>query len=154
MSLDSTVLIDFISRSFYWVFITILILNMTQRKHPKTAGRKRTATLYLAIAALVIYTGAELLRQYSLGDGAMGLLILAVCTAVYLLRAHTFPFTLTCRCTGRRLNWHTILYRDDNCLPEPEPETQDDDDLDTDDSLKDDDGNDDEKEASEERGAP
>ena len=120
MILQSTILIEFVSRYFYWVFLAILILNMTQRKHQKTAQKKRMATLYLAIAALVIYAGAELCRQYALGDGVMVAVILAVVAAVAVLRNHTFPFTLTCQCTGRRLDWNTILYRDDNCLPEPE----------------------------------
>ncbi len=122
MILQSTILVDFVAQYFYWVFLAILILNMTQRKHQRTAQKKRMATLYLAIAALVIYAGAELCRQYALGDGVMVAVILAVIAAVFILREHTFPFTLTCQCTGRRLDWNSILYRDDNCLPEPEPE--------------------------------
>lgn len=126
MILQSTILVEFVARYFYWVFLAILILNMTQRKHQKTAQKKRMATLYLAIAALVIYAGAEMCRQYALGDGVMVAVILAVIAAVAILRNHTFPFTLTCQCTGRRLDWNSILYRDDNCLPEPEPEEEED----------------------------
>lgn len=122
MILQSTILVEFVAQYFYWVFLAILILNMTQRKHQRTAQKKRMATLYLAIAALVIYAGAELCRQYAFGDGVMVAVILAVLAAVFILRDRTFPFTLTCQCTGRRLDWNSILYRDDNCLPEPEPE--------------------------------
>jgi hypothetical protein len=133
MNLQSSIVSQFVSDTFYWVFMGILVLNLTQRKYQKTAGKKRMATLYLAIAALAIYSAAQLSLLYELGDGLFAAFAIVVLGAVYVLRAYTFPFTLICQRTGRRLDFHNILYNDSNSLPESddvEPEDEPDDDQD------------------------
>ncbi|TVQ40565.1 MAG: hypothetical protein EA384_02510 [Spirochaetaceae bacterium] len=109
---------EFVSRNFYWVFLGILIVNLTQRKHRGTAQKKRLATLYLSIAALVLYSAGQLVLNYGATDLYFLPVAVVVVAVVFRFREHTFPFTLRCVQSGKRLDMNTILYRDSNTLPE------------------------------------
>jgi hypothetical protein len=110
--------VEFLADQFYWVFLGILLLNVFQRRHHETAVKKRFATLYLGSAAFVIFLMANAVVEYRLPDFTILLGIVAVIAVLYVFRRHTFPFTLTCRHSGKRLDMHTILFRDSNILPE------------------------------------
>lgn len=111
-SLQTTPIADWVSDRFYWVMIVILIINLMQRRHQARAEKKRFATLYLALAVFLIYTGAELVRNYGGGD----LLFLGIGVVVVLLvvvfHEHTFPFRLRSARDGRLLNTSEILFDD------------------------------------------
>ncbi len=113
-----TQVVEFIANEFYWVFLGILLLNVFQRRHHKTAVKKRFATLYLGGAAFVIFLIANAVVQYGLPTYALILGIVAVVVVLYIFRRHTFPFTLRCQRSGRRLDFNTILFRDSNILPD------------------------------------
>jgi len=113
-----TQIAEFLADQFYWVFLGILLLNVFQRRHHETAVKKRFATLYLGSAAFVIFLMANAVVEYGLPDFALLIGIAAVVALLYGLRRHTFPFTLSCQHSGKRLDMHTILFRDSNTLPE------------------------------------
>lgn len=111
--LTDTTIAGYLSDGLYWAFLAMLLLNIVQRKHQKTAQRKRFATLYLAIGVFGLLVVAQLILIY---DGADWMLVpgfAAVVAVVYRYREHTFPFRLHSPVDGRRLTWEEILY-DDN----------------------------------------
>ncbi|MFW5786210.1 MAG: hypothetical protein ACOCYC_03115 [bacterium] len=109
---------EFVANEFYWVFLGILLLNVFQRRHHQTAVKKRFATLYLGGAAFAVFLIANSVVQYGLPNYGLIVGVVAVITVLYIFRRHTFPFTLRCRRSGRRLDLHTILFRDSNILPD------------------------------------
>ena len=115
---SSQLIAQFISGHLYWVFLGIIFLNITQRKHRATAARKRVATIYLAVAALVIHTASNLVLAYDGSDLHVVAVLLITVGAVAYFRDRAFPFTLRCRASGKLLDVHTVLYRDSNILPE------------------------------------
>lgn len=120
-------IVSFVAENFFWVFIAVLFVNLLQRRHQAEAQRKRFATLYLAIALFLIYTAAQTVVTYDVSAYYFVLAVVAVVAVLYRYRAHTFPFRLRCRRTGKILNMETILFRDSNILPEAEngaPEPQ------------------------------
>ncbi len=124
---ESQLISQFVADNFYWLFLGILVLNLTQRKHQKTAQKKRLATLYLAVAALVLYSAGQLVLNYEVGDIYLLLVLVIVVGVIMRFRDRVFPFTLRCVQSGKRLDMHSILYRDSNTLPEfdePEPESE------------------------------
>ncbi|POR01296.1 hypothetical protein AU468_08225 [Alkalispirochaeta sphaeroplastigenens] len=109
---------------FYWIFIGILLVNLSQRRHGMKAHKKRLATFFYALTAMILYFGGVTIVRY--GGNDLWFVALAV-TAVLLLgvfRAHTMPFTWRCVKTGKRLDTQTFLYRDSNTLPEAEDTTE------------------------------
>lgn len=113
-----TTIVQFMADQFYWVFLGILLLNVFQRRHHETAQKKRFATLYLGSAAFVVFLVANAVVQYGLPEYSLIIGVVVVIGVLYLLREHTFPFRLHCRRSGKRLDMHTILFRDSNILPE------------------------------------
>lgn len=115
-----------IADTFYWVFIAILVVNLTQRRHQHKAEKKRFATLYLGLATFVFF----ILAQTILGFGGRDWMLIPsaglIIAAVYALREHTFPFRIRSPQDGRRLTLQEILY-DDNHGDAPEGNAADDD---------------------------
>ena len=109
---------QFLSETIYWIFLALIFASITQRRHRKTAAKKGVATLYLAIAAFLIHTASILILAYNGTDLHMLAVVVVIVGAVVYFRDRTFPFTLRCRVSGKRLDSHTILYRDSNILPE------------------------------------
>lgn len=115
--LSSQILAQFFSDHLYWVFLALIVLNVTQRRH-RTASKKRMATMYLAIAMLVVHTASNLTLAYDGSDLHVFAVLLLTVAVVAYFRDHAFPFTVRCRASGRFLDAHTVLYRDSNILPE------------------------------------
>jgi uncharacterized membrane protein len=113
-------IVDFVAEYFFWVFIAILLVNVLQRRYQSQAQKKRFATLYLGIAAFLIYVAAMTVVTYNLSPYYFLIAVVAVVGVVYRYREQTFPFRLRCRRTGKILNMETILFRDSNILPESE----------------------------------
>lgn len=107
-----------VAEHFFWVFLIILLANMMQRRHQKRAGRKRFATLYIAIAALVFMA----VGQFIVTSGGNDLMLLGALAGIILVMYHfrerTFPFRLYSRKDGRRLTWQEILYYDEDPAPD------------------------------------
>ena len=102
-----------VADTFYWVFIAILVVNLTQRRHQSKAEKKRFATLYLGLATFVFFILAQTIVRFGGRDWMLIPSAAFIAAAVYVLREHTFPFRLRSPVDGRRLTFQEILY-DDN----------------------------------------
>ncbi|MQY77117.1 MAG: hypothetical protein GH155_05735 [Spirochaeta sp.] len=109
---------NFIQRGIYYLLLALLIVNLLQRKHIKTGPKKRLATLYLAIVALVLMTAAFLVRQFNFSESLLLPVILAAFLLVLSKRSIFIPYQILCRKCGQRLGWQRFLYHDSNlCEP-------------------------------------
>ena len=116
--MQSQAVAAFVAEHSYWLFLGLLLINLLQRPHLNLARKKRLATLYLAIAALVLFSIANLLVMYGGNDLHLAAGAAIVVGVIVRYRDHVFPFRLRCARSGKLLNWRTILYRDSNILPE------------------------------------
>ena len=101
---------QFFSDTLYWVFLGVILTSITQRKHRQTASKKATATVYLAVATLVIHTASNLILAYGGSDLHMLAVLLVTVGAIAYFRERAFPFTLHCRVSGKLVDAHTFLY--------------------------------------------
>jgi len=115
--LDVQMITRAVASQFYWVFLALLFVNVMQRSYRGAARKKRIATVYLSAAVFLLYVAAHLILMRGGGDMYFVPVAAAVIAALYRYRDHTFPFSLRCRQSGRRLDWNTILFRDSNVLP-------------------------------------
>jgi amino acid transporter len=113
MEVQHGFLITWVAENFYWVFLGFLLVNILQRRNQKRAGRKRFATLYLAIAAFLIMASAQVIILMNGQDWMLVLAVGLIALVVYRYREHTLPFRLHSLKDGRRLTWQEILYYDD-----------------------------------------
>jgi 8-oxo-dGTP diphosphatase len=109
-----------IAKITYFLFMGILLLNIAQKRSGKEGMGKRTATLYLGIATLIIYLGAGaiLYAPRLFRTPLPDLLILPfmgiVLGVLYVYREKTFPFRRRCRKCGAPLSLNHIVMRDSN----------------------------------------
>ncbi|SIQ52456.1 hypothetical protein SAMN05920897_11051 [Alkalispirochaeta americana] len=106
---------------FYWIFIGLLLVNLSQRRHGMKAHKKRLATFFYALTAMVLYFGGVTIIRYGGNDTWFIALLLTALLLLGTFRTHTMPFAVRCAKTGKRLDTQTFLYRDSNTLPEAEP---------------------------------
>lgn len=112
--LAATPIAEFVSINFYWVFIAVLVLNMTQRRHQNRAQRKRFATLYIGLALFAFWLAATLILEFNGADWMMAPVALVIGGVCWYYRRAVFPFRLTSRRDGRRLSLNEILYDDED----------------------------------------
>ncbi len=115
-----------ISENFFWVFLMILVLNLLQRRNQKRAGRKRFATLYIAIAAFLLMVAAQTIVALGGNDLMMLASTAVVLGVMYHFREHTFPFRRYSRKDGRKLTWEEILYVDEDTDEDTDQDTDED----------------------------
>lgn len=107
-----------VAENFSWAFLAILVLNILQKRHQPRAGRKRFATLYIAIGALLFMVAGQIIVTFG-GNDLILLAALCIILAVMIhFRTHTFPFYLYSRRDGRKLTWEEVLYVDEELTPE------------------------------------
>lgn len=110
----SLTIATWVADTFYWVFIAILVVNLTQRRHQSKAEKKRFATLYLGLAVFVFFILAQMIVRFGGRDWMVIPSAVFILATVYILREHTFPFRLRSPVDGRRLTLQEILYDDDH----------------------------------------
>jgi 8-oxo-dGTP diphosphatase len=112
----------------YWVVMAFLVVNLMQRKHTATAGKKRAATLIMASIALLLNLFFALILTYGLPAWTIAAAAAAMAIVVYLLRSRLFIFRLKCVSCGKTLSFNDVIYHDDNlcsdCRKELEPEPE------------------------------
>jgi 8-oxo-dGTP diphosphatase len=102
-----------IERYYMWALIAILFLNMSQRKIPNSS-KKRFATIWIATALLLFEIGTVTILTRGWNHN-WAWLFLAICIALlYIFRARTFPFRLTCVECGAKLSFNRIIGGDEN----------------------------------------
>ena len=108
---------SFISEYFYYVFLAVLVLNLLQRKYRKDAAKKRSATLYLAVANSVVFVFAEAVVRFNLSELLLipfGVVVAGLC---FYSRRVVFPFSLRCSECRQTLDFNRMVYSDSNlCL--------------------------------------
>lgn len=113
-----------LSSPVYYLMISIMVLNLFQRKHAATGEKKRFATLWLAGTLLVLQVGIGLMVNFKQPDWLLLPLFLIWGLSLYLLRGKIFLFRSKCVSCGARLDSKEWLGRDDNlcarCVPSAE----------------------------------
>ena len=111
-------IIDFVSKYFYYIFLGLILLTVLQRRYRGTGDKKRFAVLIASILFFIMYIGAMGIKSKNL-DQSWLLLPLAVCLSlVYVLRNRLFIFKTTCIKCGKKLSGTDILYIDSNLCSE------------------------------------
>jgi 8-oxo-dGTP diphosphatase len=98
----------------YWVVMAFLLVNLMQRKHINTGGKKRTATLIMASITLLLNLFFALILTYELPSWTIAISVIVTAGVIYLLRKRLFIFTLRCSSCGTRLTFNDVIYHDDN----------------------------------------
>ena len=117
---------EFVARTFYYLFLAIVALNLIQRRAGTEIKRKATfiwatAVLVLSVIGILISNSRELAGN-DLPEFYMTAAFILVATTVILVRRHSWPFLWSCPRCGRRLGWKAWLTRDtslcDRCAAE------------------------------------
>ncbi len=120
---------EWIGKISYFLFMGILLLNIAQKRSGNRGIRKRTATLYLGIATLILYLGAGVilnaprLFRITLTDLWILPFLGALFGVVYLYREKTFPFHRRCVKCRAPLTLHQIVMEDSNLCSRCEEES-------------------------------
>jgi len=121
-------ILERINSELYWVIIAVLVVNMLQRKHIATGGKKRIATLILASLILGLNMLFALILSTGMPQWTALIALLIVIGIGYMLRNRLLLFRLHCASCGTKLDWQSILYHDDNlcgsCRKEHSPQPQ------------------------------
>jgi len=104
----------FLQKGLYYLLIALLVCNLLQRKHLKTGAKKRLATLYLAILALVLMTASVVVRRFNFSESLLLPVILAAVLLILSKPSRFIPFRIHCFKCGQRLGWQRFLYHDSN----------------------------------------
>ena len=107
-------IIDFVSKYFYYLFLALILLTVIQRKYRGEGDQKRFAVLMVSIFVFVMYIGALGIRSKNLDQSWLLLPFLVDLSLVYVLRKKLFIFKTTCRSCGKKLAGTDILYIDSN----------------------------------------
>ena len=105
---------NFIVSYFYWLFLAILVVNLTQRRHRAKAQRKRFATLYIAILVFVAYIYAFTLIRFNLSDWLLLIYVVVAGVLIGVYRRAFLPFSLHCVSCGTTLAFDRVIYADNN----------------------------------------
>ena len=121
----SYMLQSFFNEFFTWIMLFVILLNISQRKIPRSDG-KRKATLLIAVDLLAVYVLVIMCAIYSLpGWTEWACLALGIVIAI-IFRRTFWPFRLHCVKCGRRLDYNKVIGGDDNlcqdCYFEKYPE--------------------------------
>ena len=111
----------FLQKGLYYLLLALLVVNLLQRKHLKSGAKKRLATLYLAIVALVLMTAALLVRRFNFSENLLLPVTIAAVLLVLSKRSRFIPFQINCLKCGQRLGWQRFLYHDSNLCEPCEP---------------------------------
>lgn len=114
------VLSPWAAEHFFKIFLGVIFLNILQRRRQSQVGRKRMATLYLAIAVLVLMVVAQLNVSYNGSDVYFVAAVIVAVLVVYRYRTYAFPFRLRSPRDGRRYSMDEVLFVED---PDNLPET-------------------------------
>ncbi len=103
--MNGTAVSQWITDLGIWPLIVMLLPNlMLFRKLGQAATKKRTASLYQAIAVFLVTIVAGTVTNFGLTDTYLVVGVAVVAVAAYLLRKRMFPYRSTCPECGRKHN--------------------------------------------------
>lgn len=110
---------------FTWIMLLIILLNISQRKFPRTE-KKRKATILLAVDFLVVYSIIAILSATDLPMW-LGWVCVAIGIIIPIVfRSQFWPFRMHCSKCGKKLDYNHIVGYDENlcqdCYFEMHPE--------------------------------
>lgn len=113
------------SKAFTWVMLFVIILNLSQRKIPHSA-KKRRATLLWASDFLLLYI-LLIVRDYFKWPSWLEWVMVAITILpIAIFHKIFWPFRIHCSACGKRLSFNQFLGDDDNfcsdCFKEAFPE--------------------------------
>ena len=106
-------LLNIFQELFTWIMLLIILLNISQRKYPRTE-KKRKATILLAVDFLVVYTILALLAALSLPMWLGWIAVAAGIVLPIVLHRQFWPFRMHCSKCGKRLDYSHIIGYDEN----------------------------------------
>lgn len=109
-------IVKFLADNYLWIIVLILAVNMTQRKYPRS-DRKRQATVYIALFAMVLNICAVMVLAYDKPHWLVAVAAVALVALAFLLRKRVWPFRLHCVQCHARLDYAHIVGHDDNLCP-------------------------------------
>ncbi len=118
-------LLNIFEELFTWLMLFIILLNISQRKFPRTE-KKRKATILIAVDFLVIYTLIALTTIWGLPEWVGWLFPVLGIAVIIIFRKQFWPFRLHCVKCGKKLDYNRVLGYDENlcqdCYWEAHPE--------------------------------
>ncbi len=104
----------FLGKNLYYLLLAVLFLNLLQRRHMQTGRKKRFATLYIAVAVLVLMSIALGIMRFRLPDLLLVPAAAALGILFYVYRDRVLPFRLRCHRCHAKLDYNRVLYHDSN----------------------------------------
>jgi len=103
---------------FPLVLLGVLIFNMIQKRFIPNWGKKRMATLYIAITLAAFIAIAFFIYKYRLTDWLLIPGFLALLFFAIYKQKSFFPFSWKCEKSGKRLTPFIVFLRPENiCKP-------------------------------------
>lgn len=118
-------LLNVFQELFTWMMLFIILINISQRKFPRSEG-KRKATILIAVDFLVVYTFIALTSIWNLPQWVGWIFPILGIIVIVVFRKKMWPFKLHCSKCGKNLEYNRIIGYDDNlcqdCYWEAHPE--------------------------------
>ena len=107
-------IVDFVSKYFYYIFLGLILLTVIQRKYRGVGDKKRFAVLLISIMFFLMYIGALGIKSKNLEQYWLLLPFLIDLSLIYVLRSRLFIFKTECLTCGKKLSTQDMLYIDSN----------------------------------------
>ena len=122
-------IVDFISKYFYYLFLALILVTVMQRKYRGVGDQKRFAVLMVSILVFIMYIGALGVKSKNLDKSWLLLPFFVDLSLVYVLRNRLFIFKTSCLKCGKKLTGTDMLYIDSNlcadCAKDAKPSGSD-----------------------------
>jgi uncharacterized membrane protein len=120
--MESTIIIDFVVKYFYWAFLGWILMTLLQRRHGNKGIKKRMAVLYQAILIFLVMVYGTILKMNELTDVYLIIAAIAVVMILFFGRKKIIPYQRSCRVCGKKMNFERIFFYDDPLCEEHDQE--------------------------------
>ena len=112
----------FMTRILYYPTVLLFLFNLLQRRYGGKGVNKRMATLLMAVMLLLVWGVSFFTVRFGWPDFVLAASVGVLILVAVLNKKRIFPFRISCRQCGRRLEIRHILFLDENrcdgCLTE------------------------------------
>ena len=106
-------ILELFNKAFTWIMLFIILINLSQRKIPRTV-RKSRATLLIAVDLLVLYSLLLAISSWSLPSYLEWVAVIIAIITLIIFRRAVWPFRFKCRTCGAKLDYNHIIGHDEN----------------------------------------